>query len=130
MGRKITFIAVVLLLSVYQVFSQNLRSIQTVGLGQVTIIEEALNNDVWVGSASQGVAFYSGTTQTWKYYNTGNTPQFKSDSITSISFGVIGGVQHAFIGTTNGLVYNHGGPWDTLAPRRAGRRHRHRPCRG
>jgi hypothetical protein len=114
MGRKIIFIVAVLLF-ISPVFSQNLRSIQTVGLGQVTIIEEALNNDLWVGSASQGVAFYSGTTQTWSYYNTSNTPQFKSDSITSISFGVIGGVQHAFIGTTNGLVYNHAGPWDTLA---------------
>jgi ligand-binding sensor domain-containing protein len=28
---------------------------------------------------------------------------------------VIGGVKYAFIGTTSGLVYNHGGPWDTLA---------------
>jgi len=114
MARKMIFIAA-LLLSASGVFSQTLRGIQNIGLGEITIIEEALNNDVWVGSASQGVAFYSGTAQTWSYYNTSNTPQFKSDSITSISFGLIGGVQHAFIGTTNGLVYNHGGPWDTLA---------------
>ena len=114
MVRKIIVMATVLLFASPS-FSQTLRSIQNIGLGEITIIEEALNNDVWVGSASQGVAFYSGTAQTWQYYNTTNTPQFKSDSITSISFGVIGGVQHAFIGTTSGLVYNHGGPWDTLA---------------
>ena len=114
MGRKAIFIAAILLFASH-LFSQNLRGIQNIGLGEITIIEEALNNDVWVGSASQGVALYKDSNQSWTYYNTTNPPQFKSDSITSISFGVIGGVQHAFIGTTNGLVYNHGGPWDTLA---------------
>jgi ligand-binding sensor domain-containing protein len=115
MVRKIFLLTATLLLITHYTFSQTLRGIQNIGLTEITIIEEAYNNDIWVGSASQGVAYYNATNQTWSYYNTGNTPQFKSDSITSISFGVIGGVQHAFFGTTNGLIYNHGGPWDTLA---------------
>lgn len=114
MGRKIFIVSAMLCLGFVSAYSQKARELRNIGIAEITVIEEGLNNDVWVGSAAEGVAFYSGTAQTWLYYNSSNTPQFRSDSITSISFGLIGGVQHAFIGTTNGLVYNHGGTWDTL----------------
>lgn len=115
MDRKIIFVFALLCLTATSLFSQSVQSIQNIGLGEITVLEEAGNGDLWVGSAYQGVAFLDNTLHTWQYYSTANTSQFKSDSITSISFGLIGGVKHAFIGTTNGLVYNHGGTWDTLA---------------
>lgn len=113
MVRKLFCIAV-LCLTVSSLFSQTVRSLENIGITVITVLEEAGNGDLWVGSASQGVAFYNDSARVWSYYNTSTVPQFKSDSITSIAFGLVGGVKHAFIGTTNGLVYSHANLWDTL----------------
>ena len=113
MKRLIILSAVFLLLRATHAFGQA-RGIENVGLGTITIIEMGNNGDIWVGSAAQGVGFYNGTTQQGLYFNQANTPQFKSDSVTSLTFGNIGGAQHVFIGTKNGLVYNRAGVWDTL----------------
>lgn len=95
---------------------QGIRSVNNIGFDEVSIIELAGNGDIWVGSASQGVGFYNNATQQWAFFNTTNTPELKSNTITAIAIQVIGGVEHAFIGTPNGVALNRiTTGWDTLA---------------
>ena len=109
-------ISALLLISVsISSYGQNSRNIENVGLGILVIVETANNGDVWVGSRDKGVGFYNASldnfTLSGRQYG---TAAFKNDSITSISFGLIGGVQHAFIGTKDGVIYNKAGTWDSL----------------
>ncbi|MCW3127510.1 MAG: serine/threonine protein kinase [Bacteroidetes bacterium] len=101
------------LLSVSQLCGQS-RGIENIGIGTITIIEMGNNGDIWAGSKSQGVGFYNGTTQVWTYFNTGNSSKILSDSVTSLTFGLVNGVQHAYIGTTSGLVDIKAGVVDTI----------------
>lgn len=96
-------------------FSQSARNIETIGFGEIIVIEMAPNGDTWVGSKGQGGAFYDATLQTWDYFNMANTPELKSDTITAITFSNIGGVQNAFVGTTNGAVSRTAGTWGVLS---------------
>ncbi|HLP50748.1 MAG TPA: T9SS type A sorting domain-containing protein [Chitinophagales bacterium] len=80
------------------------RSIESIGLNDISIIELPGNGDIWAGSSSQGIAFYNSTGANWTYYNTSNTPQLASDNIRAIAVMAIGTAQHAVIGTSNGAV--------------------------
>ncbi len=95
------FIATFLLFSL-SVFSQS-RSIESIGITDVTIIEIANNGDVWAGSNGQGLAFYKQDSAKWIYYNHLNTP-LQNDTITALSIYAFNGEQHALIGTTAGAV--------------------------
>jgi hypothetical protein len=113
---KLKFISTLLLISLsWSAFCQNSRSIENVGLGVLIIIETATNGDVWAGSLDKGVAFINGSTGQTVYFGQqyGNT-QFKNDSITSISYGIVGGAQVAFIGTKNGLISIRNGVVDSI----------------
>lgn len=117
MKSKLLLLPVLLLWHATFSVAQGVRSTQNVGYDEISIIELAQNGDAWVGSNGQGVAFYEAATQQWAYYDHNNTPSLQGDSITGIALAAIGNVQHAFIGTTAGLSYNHaGGFWDTLGP--------------
>lgn len=80
------------------------RSIESIGLNDISIIELAGNGDIWAGSSSQGLAFYKASEGSWQYFNTGNTPQLASDNVTAIWVNAITGVQHAVIGTMGGAT--------------------------
>jgi ligand-binding sensor domain-containing protein len=117
---KARFILLVVLTAVFcslQAQQQNvIRSVENVGINDISIIELAGNGDAWVGSFGQGIAFYKASEQKWFYYNTDSVSQLKSDTITSINLDVIGGVQKAFIGTANGAAICAAQVWDTLGP--------------
>lgn len=99
-----------------QVHAQSVRSTNTIGFGEISVIELAGNGDIWVGSPGEGVGFFNAANQQWEYFNSANVPEMKSDSVTSIAIQLIGGVEHAFIGTPKGVVYNNiNTGWDTLA---------------
>ncbi len=116
MTAKSLFASLLLALVVLHSTAQSVQGSRNIGLNDVCVIELAGNGDSWVGSRGQGVGFYNAAIGSWAYFNTANTPQFKSDSITSISFGAIGPDRYAIVGTTNGLVINRAGVWDTLGP--------------
>lgn len=80
------------------------RSIESIGITEITIIEIAGNGDVWAGSNGQGVAFYNADSAKWAYFNIANTPDLASDTVTAIYVNAIGGVQHAFVGTVAGAT--------------------------
>ncbi|MDB5284485.1 MAG: hypothetical protein JWO06_3560 [Bacteroidota bacterium] len=92
------------------------RSIDNIGVDAISVIELGANGDSWVGTNGDGVYFYKDSTKSWFHYTTINTPSLKSDTITGIATGYIGGVQHAFIATTKGMSYDRAGIWDTLGP--------------
>ncbi len=80
------------------------RSVESIGITDIIIIEIAPNGDVWAGSNGQGVAFYNADSVKWTYYNKANTPSLASDTVTAIYVNAIGGTQHAFIGTVSGAT--------------------------
>ena len=96
--------------------AQQVRGAQSIGYDEISVIEVANNGDIWAGSASQGVAFYSSANGTWEYFNKANTSKFKSDTITSIQIGIIGTEPHAIIGTSWGIALRRNLVWDTLGP--------------
>lgn len=96
-------------------FTQGARSIESIGITDVIVIELAGNGDVWAGSASQGVAFYQADSSRWSYFDSLNVPELKSNHITSIEIGVVGTTPHSYIGTASGGVITQAGPWDTIA---------------
>lgn len=115
MKRLIFILALFCLLSgSTQAQSYSAGKTENVGLGSITILELGNNGDIWAGSLSSGVGFYNGVTQQWTYYNTLNTPSMRSDTVTSLTFGLISGVQHAYIGTTSGLLDIRAGVADTI----------------
>lgn len=116
MTAKTLFASLLLALLILQTGAQSVQGSRNIGLNDVCVIELAGNGDSWVGSRGQGVGFYNSAIGSWAYFSTSNTPQFKSDSVTSISFGAIGPDRYAIVGTTNGLVLNRAGTWDTLGP--------------
>lgn len=104
-----------LLISIQTLFAQSARSIESLGFGEISVIEMANNGNVGVGSIGQGTAFYNATLQTWEYFNTTNTPELKSDTINTITFVNINGVQNAFIGTKSGGASKRASVWQELA---------------
>lgn len=116
MKRRLILAAILCVaLSISQAQNQGVRAVENIGFGEVSVIELAGNGDIWVGSPAEGVGFYNAATQVWTYYNTSNTPELKSNKITSLSIQLIGGVEHAFIGTDNGVAFNRiTTGWDTL----------------
>ena len=110
---KQKFALLLLSLSCLIAFAQ-VRSIESIDFGNVSIIEIAPSGNVWIGSATSGCAAYIAATQTWSKFTTANS-SMKSDSVTAISLYAIHGVAHSFMGTTNGIGYKHGAAWDTLA---------------
>ncbi len=104
-----------LLVSIQTIFAQSGRSIETLGFGEISVIEMANNGDVGVGSIGQGGAFYNATLQTWEYFNMANTPELKSDIINAITFVNINGAQNAFIGTKSGGASKKASVWKELA---------------
>lgn len=96
--------------------AQKVRGTESIGYDEISVIEVANNGDIWAGSLSQGVAFYSSANGTWEYFNKANTSKFKSDTITSIQIGVIGTELHAIIGTSWGIALRRNLVWDTLGP--------------
>jgi ligand-binding sensor domain-containing protein len=108
MKNKITLLSAVMLFIGSSVFCQN--KTQSIGIGEISIIEQ-VGNDLWAGSASQGIGYYNSSSGTWTYYNHTNTPQFASDSITSIVSYSIGGNNKVYFGTTNGVVEFKNGVW-------------------
>ena len=103
---------------IFSAFSQVSRSVESIGITNIDIIELAGNGDIWAGSATQGVAFYKADISTWSYFDSLNSP-LKSNAITSIAISAVGGVPHSFIGTLNGGVITQSGPWDSI-PNTAG----------
>lgn len=98
-----------------QVQAQSVRSTNNIGFDEISVIELAGNGDIWVGSPGDGVGFFNAANQQWEFFNTANVPEMKSDSVTSIAIQLIGGVEHAFIGTPKGVTYNNiNTGWDTL----------------
>lgn len=98
-------------------FAQDgIRSTQSIGMGEITVMELAGNGDIWVGSKGNGIGFYNAVSQQWTYYNTGNTPQITSDTIYDLELSVIGGVQHSFAGTADGLSYSQASVWNSSSP--------------
>ncbi len=116
MNRLIFILAMIglLLPDFTQAQSYTAGKTENVGLGSITILELGNNGDIWAGSMSSGVGFYNGVTQQWTYYNTLNTSAMRSDSVTSLTFGLISGIQHAYIGTTSGLLDIRAGVVDTI----------------
>jgi ligand-binding sensor domain-containing protein len=102
--KRHIFLPALLLGACCAAFSQGIRSIENIGFGEITILELAGNGDVWAGSEGHGLAFYRADSAKWLYYNHANTPQLPSDTITAININMVGGVQHAFIGTTQGAT--------------------------
>jgi ligand-binding sensor domain-containing protein len=111
--RKKFYFSLMLFFSAVSVMAQT-RSIENIGLGEISVIELAPNGDVWAGSRGQGIAFYRADSLKWTYYNTSNTPQLKSDTISSIALAIVANVQHSVIGTSSGGVITQIGTWDTL----------------
>lgn len=102
-------------LSFTQAQNPGVRAVDNIGFDEVSIIEIAGNGDMWVGSPSQGVGFFNSATQVWTYHNTSNTPQLKSNNITALAVQRIGGIEHTFIGTDNGVAFSRiSTGWDTL----------------
>ena len=60
------------------------RSVESIGITDVIVIELAGNGDIWAGSATQGVAFYKADIAQWSYFDSLNSP-LKSNAITSIT---------------------------------------------
>lgn len=106
---------ILLCLAITIIHAQSIRSTNNIGFDEISVIELAGNGDAWVGSPGDGLGFFSAATQQWTFYNTSNTPLLKSDSITAINIQLIGGVEHAFIGTPKGVTFNNiNTGWDTL----------------
>src|SRR5688500_18012988 len=108
---------IILLLSVALItfsttFAQ-VRGLESIGINEISVIELANNGDIWVGSATEGVAFYLADSAKWLYYNTDNA-QLHSNSITSIALMVTEGTPHTAIGTSDGGVITQPGTWDTI----------------
>jgi ligand-binding sensor domain-containing protein len=113
MKQRFTLLFTLTFLFISSAFAQP-RSIENIGIGEISIIEMAGGN-LWAGSATQGVGFYSGTAHNWTYYNHTTTPQFLSDTVTSIVAKTIGGQERVYIGTTKGIVQYKGGVWSNIA---------------
>lgn len=104
MKKGILFIVALSVFSLMVNAQSGPRSTESIGLNDISIIEFAGNGDIWAGSSGQGLAFYNAAVDTWAYYNTTNTPQIQSNSITAIWANAINGVQHAVIGNTAGAT--------------------------
>lgn len=101
--KQLLFIYLVLFSAINVCLGQG-RSIESIGITEITIIEIAPNGDVWAGSNGQGVAFYKADSLKWAYFNHANTPDLESDTITALYVNSIAGVQHAFVGTVSGAT--------------------------
>jgi ligand-binding sensor domain-containing protein len=85
--------------------AQDVRGVESIGIDDICVIEIAPNGDIWAGSNGDGVAFYNAANLNWTYYNTGNTPQLLSDSITSFVNTQVAGNSRTYIGTASGAYY-------------------------
>lgn len=86
-------------------FSQNMKSLESVGIDQVTIIEIASQGDIWVGTMGAGLKRYDAAGNLITWFTRANNPLLASDTINAIALGPVGGVQYAFVGTPSGLSY-------------------------
>lgn len=115
MKNKILPLAWLLLMFAQNSVAQDVRSVESIGINDISVIEIAGNGDVWAGSFGQGIAFYNIAQQSWTYYNSGNTPELTSDTIYDLKVAVFGGVQHSYAATAKGVTYStSGAAWDTL----------------
>lgn len=115
-GIKLLLLSTLICCAFTGMQAQSIRSTNTIGFGEISVIELAGNGDIWVGSPGEGVGFYNNANQQWTFFNSTNVPEMKSDSVTSIAIQLIGGVEHAFIGTPKGVAFNNiNTGWDTLA---------------
>jgi hypothetical protein len=113
-NRFFTFYALSILAS-SSIFAQQVKSIENVGLGNISVIEFGSNGDIWVGSNGQGAAVYKASVHTWMYFNTGNTPQMLSDTVTSLALAPLLTGARTYIGTTNGIAVSDSLGWYTVS---------------
>ena len=96
--------------------SAQLRGIENIGIGEISIIEVASGGNLWIGSRTHGVGYYDATAQSWTYQNSGTNPRFLSDTVTSIVAVTITGIPRVYISTTNGIVTYKNNVWDNFKP--------------
>ena len=96
--------------------SAQLRGIENIGIGEISIIEVVPGGNLWVGSRTHGVGYYDATAQSWTYQNSGTNLRFLSDTVTSIVAVTITGIPRVFISTTNGIVTYKNNIWDNFKP--------------
>jgi ligand-binding sensor domain-containing protein len=90
-----------------------LRSIQSIANGQITVIELAAGGEVWVGSKT-GISHYASYPSLLTgTFNTANS-LLQSDTVNAIALGTIAGIQYAFVGTPLGLAYIKDGVSNTV----------------
>lgn len=116
MKSKLLPLAWIAILSIRFLHAQDVRSTESIGITDISVIEIAPNGDVWAGSFGQGIAFYNAAQQSWTYYNTSNTPLLTSDTVYDIKPKVINGVERSYAATAKGVSYSvSGAGWDTLS---------------
>lgn len=95
--------------------AQNFRSVESIGIDEISVIEIAGNGDAWIGSKDSGIAFYKQSINQWAYYKQNDgVSNLPSNTITSIALGPISTISNAFIGTNNGGVIDQSGAWAGL----------------
>ena len=115
MKHKVILLAIIGWLASSAVSAQ-LRSIENIGIGEISIIEVVQGGNLWVGSRTNGVGYYDATAQSWTYQNSGTNPRFLSDTVTSIVAVTITGIPRVYISTTNGIVTYKNNIWDNFKP--------------
>ncbi len=97
---KILF-CLLLSVSLIRASAQQVRSIQSIGNGEITVMEIGALGDLWVGTQN-GVLHYSSSNAFQGQYDSGV-------SVNAIALGTVSGNQYAFIGTPMGLSYVENG---------------------
>lgn len=109
-----SILTTILLGIAFQIHAQQAQETNSINSNEISIIEASPSGLVWIGLANGGCVRLDSKTGATGFFNKSNTVM-KSDSIKAIDSRVIGGVLHVMMASDKGVVYQHGGVWDTVA---------------